>query len=51
VEHVSTLDEPDRRRILGGVARLWEEHPDLAGAREAVLTYRTEAYRVRIADE
>jgi SAM-dependent methyltransferase len=49
--YVSTLNEPERHRILAGVERLWEEHPELAGAREAMLTYRTEAYRVRVDDE
>jgi SAM-dependent methyltransferase len=46
--YVSTLGEPERRGILAAVTRLWEQHPDLAGEREAVLTYRTEAYRVRL---
>jgi ubiquinone/menaquinone biosynthesis C-methylase UbiE len=43
---VSTLDDPSRQRLFGQIAVLWETNPDLRGRREAVLTYRTETYRV-----
>jgi SAM-dependent methyltransferase len=44
--YVATLDEVERRGVLARVEDLWDRHPDVAGAQEAVLTYRTETYRV-----
>ncbi len=44
--YVATLDEAERRGVLERVEGLWDRHPDLAGAQEASLTYRTETYRV-----
>ncbi|HKF80786.1 MAG TPA: methyltransferase domain-containing protein [Thermoleophilaceae bacterium] len=44
--YVATLDDAERRRVLARVEDLWDGHPGLAGAQEAVLAYRTEAYRV-----
>jgi SAM-dependent methyltransferase len=46
--YVATLPEAEREDVLCRVGELWEQHPDLAGAGQASMPYRTEAYRVRL---
>lgn len=47
--HVASQDNTGRHDLLRRVEALWDAHPQLAGAAQAVMTYRTEAYRIRIA--
>jgi SAM-dependent methyltransferase len=45
---VASLGDPEREWMLRRVRELWDRHPDLGGARDPSLIYRTEAYRVRL---
>lgn len=47
--YVASLNEAGHQDVLHRVQALWEQHPQLARAAHASLTYRTEAYRVRLA--
>jgi SAM-dependent methyltransferase len=44
--YVATLAAAEHKRVLARVHELWDAHPDLAGTSSAVLTYRTEAYKL-----
>lgn len=48
--NVASLAEPQRDQMLERVRQLWDRHPDLGGTSYASLIYRTETYRVRLAD-
>jgi SAM-dependent methyltransferase len=47
--YVATRPAREREEVLHRVGELWDGHPDLAGAGEVAMPYRTEAYRVRLA--
>lgn len=46
--HVASRAAPEREQMLARVRSLWDGHPDLGGAEDAAMIYRTETYRVQL---
>jgi SAM-dependent methyltransferase len=45
---IASLTDRERERVFARVRDLWDQHPDLGHDAYATMTYRTEAYRVRL---